>query len=88
MSRSKSPGQNTLDEDEYEDAEMVDVEDKEDDDDEEEEFEPGAQHGSKEIEGQDHYRQPRENRKDKDLNTFLDQMDKYAPIVLAIPVLG
>ena len=28
-------------------------------------------------------RPARENRKDKDLNTFLNSMDKYAPIVLA-----
>ena len=27
-------------------------------------------------------RPARENRKDKDLNTFLNSMDKYAPIVL------
>ena len=28
-------------------------------------------------------RPPRETRKDKDLNTFLNSMDKYAPIVLS-----
>ena len=83
MSNSKSPVQDPLPEDDYEDAEMVDVEDKEDDD-QDEELENGEQEEPKEPEGQEHYCQPRENRKDKDLNTFLDQMDKYAPIVLAV----
>jgi len=86
MSNSKSPAQDPLPEDHYEDAEMVDVEDKEDDD-EDEEIGNGEQEEPKEPEGQEHYRQPRENRKDKDLNTFLDQMDKYAPIVIIVSFL-
>ena len=56
---------------EEEDEEMVDA-----DLEEAEKQEPTFQSGSHQES-----RPPRETRKDKDLNTFLNQMDKYAPIV-------
>lgn len=59
---------------EEEDEEMMDA-DQEDLEDAEEQ-EPTFQSGSHQES-----RPPRETRKDKDLNTFLNQMDKYAPIV-------
>ena len=79
MSNEESVGRQPIPE-EDEDAEMIDAEGDEDND--YEELEMGEQEESKTAEqAQDQFRQPRENRKDKDLNTFLDQMDKYAPII-------
>lgn len=57
---------------EDEDAEMIDQEDQEN--------EEEAERNSPSHVAQD-TRQPRETRKDKDLNTFLNSMDRYAPIV-------
>jgi hypothetical protein len=54
-------------------AEMMDI-----DEDEEKEQEEPQSHS-------EDTRPPRENRKDKDLNSFLNSMDKYAPIVLPAP---
>lgn len=63
-------------EDDDKDEEMLDA------DQEEQEDEPREQPESlsQSTTHQDP-RPPRENRKDKDLNTFLNSMDKYAPIV-------
>jgi hypothetical protein len=59
---------------EYEDAEMLDAEH----DDQEDQEDPANENSEPHPET----RSPRESRKDKDLNTFLTSMDKYAPIVL------
>lgn len=50
-------------------------------DQEEEEEEPRVTDPLSQSGGQQDPRPPRETRKDKDLNTFLNSMDKYAPIV-------
>ena len=63
--------------DEVEDAEMMDAQAEEGD----EERKPEINPQSSTPENLRPPREPRENRKDKDLNTFLNQMDKYAPIV-------
>lgn len=71
-----SPGslpQNSTHPAEDEDYKMVDA----DEDDEEEVQEPGSQGST----AQQDTRAPREGRKEKDLNAFLNSMDKYAPIV-------
>jgi hypothetical protein len=62
-----------------EDSEMLDV-DQDDQEDEEmqtQEAEPSSAQES---------RPPREARKDKDINSFLNSMDKYAPIVLDVEI--
>jgi hypothetical protein len=59
---------------EEEDAEMLDA-DQEEPEEEEETERNLPSHATHET------RQPRETRKDKDLNTFLNSMDRYAPIV-------
>jgi hypothetical protein len=61
---------------EDEDEEMLDA-DQEDDDEE-------PQNEAESSTTQQDPRRARENRKDKDLNTFLNSMDKYAPIVSLI----
>jgi hypothetical protein len=60
---------------EDEDEEMLDV-------DQEEQEAPQASGSFPQATTQQDPRPARENRKDKDLNTFLNSMDKYAPIVL------
>ena len=60
---------------EDEDEEMLDV-------DEEEQDPHRASEPFSQSTTQQDPRPARENRKDKDLNTFLNSMDKYAPIVL------
>ena len=60
---------------EDEDEEMLDA------DQEEQEEEPRATESLSQSASQQDPRPPRETRKDKDLNTFLNSMDKYAPIV-------
>lgn len=70
-----SPGslpQNSTHPPEEEDYEMVDA-----DEDDEEVQQPGSQEST----AQQDTRAPREGRKEKDLNAFLNSMDKYAPIV-------
>jgi hypothetical protein len=75
MSQPDSPrSQASKDHPEDEDAEMLDA-DQDDQEDEEEQENPQP------TTSQDQTRSPREHRKDKDLNSFLNQMDKYAPIV-------
>ena len=63
------------------DSEMLDA-DHEDEEPEASDTEMPAQ--SQSTQQQEPIRPPRETRKDKDLNTFLNQMDKYAPIVLSL----
>jgi len=60
-------------EEEDEDYEMVDA----DEDEKEDVQQPGSQGST----SQQDTRVPREGRKEKDLNEFLNSMDKYAPIV-------
>jgi Transcription initiation factor TFIID 23-30kDa subunit len=50
-------------------------------DQEEKEEEPRESASFSQATNQQELRPPRETRKDKDLNTFLNSMDKYAPIV-------
>ena len=69
-----SPGslpQNNTQPQEDEDYDMVDA----DEEDEQDAQIPSSQ-------GSTAQRTPREGRKEKDLNAFLNSMDKYAPIVL------
>lgn len=77
---SNSPGSQSLpvSQPEDEDEEMLDVDQEEQ---EEQEALRGSDSFSQSTTQQDP-RPARENRKDKDLNTFLNSMDKYAPIVL------
>lgn len=63
-----------------EDTEMMDA-DQEEEEEEEEDVKPELNAESSTTEDLRPQREPREHRKDKDLNTFLNQMDKYAPIV-------
>jgi len=65
-----------------EDTEMIDA----DQDEEEEDVKPELNAESSTTEDLRPQREPREHRKDKDLNTFLNQMDKYAPIVWRLVV--
>jgi hypothetical protein len=62
------------------DSEMLDA-DHEDQEPEVSDTEMPSQ--SQSTQHQEPTRPARETRKDKDLNTFLNQMDKYAPIVLS-----
>ena len=64
-------------EDEEEDTEMLDA-DAEDDGEEEKPDVNATDPTTEDLRPQ---REPRVSRKDKDLHTFLNQMDKYAPIV-------
>jgi hypothetical protein len=62
------------------DTEMLDVEaEREEEEDQYPDMDPPP---STTEEDHRQSREPRESRKDKDLTTFLNQMDKYAPIVL------
>jgi hypothetical protein len=80
MSHPDSPLSQASHPPEDEDAEMIDA-------DEDEEEGQGDQEGGNQDENPDpsssqhETRSPRENRKDKDLNSFLNSMDKYSPIV-------
>jgi hypothetical protein len=75
--------------DTYEDEEMRDADEEEEDLEQEEEYDDSDEHdqmdqdpsSQQQRETEQESRTPRETRKDKDLKTFLNQMDKYAPIV-------
>ena len=67
---------------EDEDTEMLDIDQSEDGEEEEDPQESDS--FSRTTSQQQDARPARENRKDKDLNTFLNSMDKYAPIVIFI----
>jgi hypothetical protein len=71
-------------EEEEEDTEMLDAEAEEDG----EERKPAVDAPESTAEDLRPPREPRENRKDKDLNTFLNQMDRYAPIVCPLFLLA
>ena len=73
LSPGSLPRNSTHPKEEEEDYEMVDA-----DDEDEQDAEMPSSQGST---AQD-TRAPREGRKEKDLNAFLNSMDKYAPIVL------
>jgi hypothetical protein len=75
MSHPDSPDSQSSQPPEDEDTEMLDAEQEEEE--EEEQHPDNAQQST----SQDHTRSPRETRKDKDLNSFLNSMDKYAPVV-------
>ena len=86
MSHPDSPLSQASHPPEDEDAEMIDA-------DEDEEEDHGDQEGGNQEENPDpsssqqETRSPRENRKDKDLNSFLNSMDKYSPIVPPLTLL-
>jgi hypothetical protein len=72
---------------EDEDEEMADVEEDAEDDEEEIPNQEG-QNAQPNSSPQQETRPSRETRKDRDLNDFLNDMDKYAPIVYPHSILN